>query len=180
MVKPYYLVATAIGLAAVVAAWALLWYRMVRREREVIAGVTGAGAAEYYQGCVRGLLVTGPGFNGAQLRKLLALRSLQELQIDHTSVQDEDLRVLADFPHLQIIWFYDANLGDKAVKELASLPRLTVLGLRLPNMSEQGLAHLYGHRTLKQLRIECCRLSELAIDNLRRSLPECHIDIDNE
>jgi len=176
MTKLYCL--TAFGVALLLVVLLYSWYRGIRRDRDLVARLGGAGAVEYRHGRVIGLYVTGCSFSSSEMHMLPTLKYLQELQIDHASVHDEDLAILRQLPHLQVLWLYDRTLGDSAIQRLTSLHQLKVLGIRLPQVTDCGLQLLTNLKTLKQLRIGGRDIGAESIDELRRALPSCYIEVE--
>lgn len=178
MTTPYYI--TACGATLLLALSIYSWYRGMRRDRDLVSRLGGAGAVEYRYGRIIGLYVTGRDFSGSEMRKLTALKHLRELQIDHASVHAEDLTVLDQLPRLQVLWLYDRSLGDSAIERLTNVHQLTVLGIRLSQMTERGLQLLENFKKLKHLRIGGRDFGVESIGNLRRALPGCYIEVESD
>ena len=73
---------------------------------------------------------------------LSTLRSLVELNLDYTAVDDHALSLLKQLPNLKDLYLDMAKVTDASVDDLVSIPSLQSLNLYHTLVTEKGLARL--------------------------------------
>ncbi|MBX2796985.1 MAG: hypothetical protein KTR31_04940 [Myxococcales bacterium] len=113
------------------------------------------------------------GVRGPGLRYLAGLRSLRELELSYTQVDDDSLRYLADLEQLRTLSLQHTRVTDAGVGRLAHLPNLKTLDLRQTAVSPAvadvlatfpALEHVVLHHNLQFDVIEAVRAKGLRAD----------------
>ncbi len=115
--------------------------------------VDGALAKLKDAASVVSLNLAGTKFSSAGLANLKSMTNLARLHLEHTQVHDADL----------------ANLSG--------LVRLTYLNLYDTPVTDAGLEHLKGLTHLRNLHVWQTQVTEAGAATLRKSLPDCDIDL---
>lgn len=107
----------------------------------------------------------------AGLASIAKLRNLEVLHLEGTAMMtDEGLKALATLPKLRHLRL-SGPFTDRGVKDLASLPSLKVLWLESPNVSEEALGHLAQSKSLERLCVPWLdRITDRAMAHLQ-SMP---------
>ena len=107
----------------------------------------------------------------AGLASIARLRNLEVLHLDGTAMMtDEGLKALATLPRLRHLRL-TGPFTDRGVQDLASLPSLKVLWLESPNVSEEAWGILPQCRSLERLCVPWLdRITDRAMTHLR-SMP---------
>lgn len=147
-----------------------------------------------------------PGFDGAVLRKLEHLTSLELLEIPEGQLGDDLWSAVASIPALQSLTLYGDGVTDASVGLLPALPELKILTVRndenklsgetiaaavrrTPALRELIVSHnqfdnddvgfLESLTQLSRLAIADNDVTTAAIETLRRNLPDCRIESDH-
>jgi hypothetical protein len=72
-----------------------------------------------------GVIMWGPGYNGALLKELKELKNLQKLRIGGPWINDDGVKELREIKTLQMLEIRSPRVSDAALKDLqAALPKL--------------------------------------------------------
>lgn len=106
---------------------------------------------------LRRFRVAGFGVTNEGVRALAQAKTIEELTLENTQIDDEGLQSLAALPRL---WSLNlrrsVKLSDRAIATLASFPRLTHLYLLENQFSAEGLAQLVHLKQLRLLDLRNC------------------------
>ena len=83
---------------------------------------------------------------GGWRRDLGGLRKLQRLEIDTSSIADDDLAYLNDLTDLQALSLSKTNVTDRGVRQLLPLAGLRQLNLADTPVTDAALVHLEHDR----------------------------------
>eukprot|EP00913_Durusdinium_trenchii_P035299 g33029.t1 len=106
------------------------------------------------------VLLRGPDFTAECTVHLGRLKSLTELGLTKTGVDDAALKHLAGLKNLRKLDLYGTDVLGEGLKHLQGMPRLAYLDLRRTNITNKGLAQLAGVKSLRSLGLQ-----ETQIDN---------------
>lgn len=103
---------------------------------------------------LRWLLLSGPFLDDEGMAAVGRLKRLEAIyHWDGKNITDAGVAHLADMPRLKYIHLSTSQVGDRGMETLARLPSLEGLSMQRNRFTDAGLAHLDGHRTLKELWI---------------------------
>lgn len=103
---------------------------------------------------LRSLLLSGPFIDDAGMATVGRLKRLETFyQWDGQHLTDAGVMHLRDMPRLTYIHLAMSQVGDRGMEALAKLPNLEGLAMQRNKVTDAGLAHLAGHRKLKELWI---------------------------
>jgi hypothetical protein len=108
---------------------------------------------------------------GAGVRDLTAMpefKSLRELNLSGTAVNDEALTPLAECHRLEILSLDQTAIGDKGIKELSRLTCLRSISLRDTQVGDAGLMSLQPLPKLRNLSIDRTRVSNGGLAALQK------------
>jgi Leucine-rich repeat (LRR) protein len=92
-------------------------------------------------------------------------RSLEELNLSSTSIDDAAVEQLRRLPSLKRLWLDETSVGDKSLGVVSSRTTIEVLGLTGTSITSDGLKQLAGLEKLRSLY-----LSETSIDDTSLSV----------
>ena len=118
--------------------------------------------------------------DGIKFKGIGSLVSLQHLGIK--ALSDSDLETLVAFSRLTELSLCESTLitdtGMAHLSSVASLKSLELFGL--PNVTDKGILHFNRLKNLRELTVigtTTTQFSTAAVDDLKRSLPECRIQL---
>ena len=93
-------------------------------------------------------------FSANDLDELKHIRK-QIISIDmgNSEVQERDLKILSQFPHLQKLHLQNINIGDEGVRQLRDLRYLEILNLSGTKISPRTLQEISGWKNLRKLYV---------------------------
>ena len=115
-------------------------------------------------------------FTVADLTELNSIsKQIVSIDLGNSSVIDEDMKALSDFPHLQKLHLQNISISDNGVQYLRGLRYLEVLNLSGTNITEKSVNEISGWKNLKKLYIYNTNVSAASIDASRKSNPDLQI-----
>lgn len=122
-----------------------------------------------------------PGFTDGALDHLSRVTKLKEVDLNGPGFTDAGLRKLRGLSELRSFTSRDARFTDDGLRELARHPKLATLHLcsddyQLP-ITDAGIQHLHKLKKLTDLILETSNLSDEAVEELQRALPQCDVAI---
>lgn len=112
------------------------------------------------------------------LNAALGLRSLRSLSLTDVYLTDSNLEQICAMDDLRQLSIVSESLSDTSVQRLAVLNGLEELSLSGSQVTEDSKATLKGMTHLKSLQVFETKLSQAAVKELRRALPNCQVNID--
>lgn len=106
---------------------------------------------------IKEISLYGPGFTDAGLRKLRGFGEFRGFLSDNAKFTDEGLRELSRHHKLQTLYLFSDS--------------------HQPRIPDAGIRHLRQLKNLSELIIEGVKISEGAVEDLRRALPHCDVCI---
>lgn len=94
------------------------------------------------------------------------------VDLDHAQIQNDDLKLLAEFPSLEYLYLGGTPISDDGLAHVAELDELSWLDLRDTQVSDAGLEHLKGLSKLRMLRVNGSRITMEGLKKLKSSIPE--------
>ena len=126
---------------------------------------------------LRTLSLVGTDITDAGLMYLKGIRSLKELYLSHTRVSDAGLVNLKELHSLQRLFLDGTNVSGEGFVRLKDLKSLRTLRICVNNLSEAGVENLKKMTWLHELVLGEGSISDSTLVNLRKSLPDCVIDV---
>lgn len=125
-------------------------------------------------------------FGPKGLAALTKLRSLTNLDLWHTDLINDDLKLLAKMGELRELTLFQhskrkfgpAFLTDDCLKHLAAIPKLETLNLTGQQFTDAGLPAVAAIEGLETVRIKGTRVTEEAIAELKRLRPRLGVIYD--
>ena len=118
----------------------------------------------------------GDSFNDAELAKLApVLPSMLALDISHSAVTDEGVKILASATALKSLRLAETAVSDASLETLAKLTELESLNLYGTQVTNQGVMKLCSLQQLKKLYLWRTQVDESTMQDLRAKLPACEI-----
>ena len=118
----------------------------------------------------------GDRFDDAALAKLApVLPSMVSLDISHTAVTDDGVKILASATGLKSLRLAETLIGDASLETLVNLTELESLNLYGTQVTSQGLIKLCSLQKLKKLYLWRTKVDEMTLQDLREKLPACEI-----
>jgi hypothetical protein len=118
----------------------------------------------------------GDSFNDAELAKLApVLPSMLALDISHSAVTDEGVKILASATALKSLRLAETAVSDASLETLAKLTELESLNLYGTQVTNQGVMKLCSLQQLKKLYLWRTQVDESTMQDLRTKLPACEI-----
>ena len=108
------------------------------------------------------------------LQALSGLGNLKALVLP-TAITDAGLKQLTRLERLTTLGLAGTRIGDAGLAHLGGLVRLEGLVLTNSRITDKGLLFLSGLSKLNSLEMTGCDLSEEAVQDLRKELPETEI-----
>jgi hypothetical protein len=93
------------------------------------------------------------------------------IDMGNSEVEDDDLKSLRQFPHVQKLHLQNNAIRDEGVKHLKDLRFLDVLNLSGTKISSKTLDEISGWQNLKKLYLYNTAVSEESVTALRKSRP---------
>lgn len=100
----------------------------------------------------------------------------RRLNLNNSSVTNEDLKLLADISNIELLWLYGTKVTDEGMLHIAALNQLKHLDLRNLPVTDEGLAHLAACKKLEALSIAGTSVTPEGLNKFRESLPKCKVD----
>lgn len=113
---------------------------------------------------------------GHELHKLQNL-PIKEMSLGFSNLDDLGLENLAEFKHLDYLEVGSTKISDRGMKSLAQLSGLRYLSIRDTRITNKGFLELAKIKELKTIRIRDTLISDEGVQQFRRLLPECAIDV---
>jgi len=101
--------------------------------------------------------------------------ALYSVDASDAQVSDEDLSKLGALTSIKELDLSGTNIGSTGVTYLKSLARLEKLWLDRTAIDDQCVPALISLNKLKKLSISQTKLNELALENLKKDLPNCEV-----
>lgn len=116
--------------------------------------------------------------DGGLLQNLEGLAGIQEVNLNSSSVGDEQLKHLAGLTSLQVLRLGNTQITDAGLKHIQSLDGLRLLWLENTAVTSEGLEHISGLSKLKYLRLKGTQVSKAALEHVQRltSLAELELE----
>ena len=111
---------------------------------------------------------------GAKLKEDIKLNQMGrviEINLTDKAVTDEDLKVIAQYKHLQMLKLARTGVTDAGLSNLRPLQNLRAIWLARTGVSDAGLAHLAELKSLREVRLYPNRVTDSAVDELKAKLP---------
>ena len=87
------------------------------------------------------------------------------------------MQILSDQEDLMDLMLNETQISDSGLVHLHSLTKLETFDLNNTKISDNGLASIKFLTNLKHLNLEGTNVTKAGLEKLRKSLPECTIDI---
>lgn len=112
-----------------------------------------------------------------QLSSLLQAKDqITWLGLGATSISDDDVKIIAQLKNLTKLKLQKTSISDESMKLIANeLKHLSVLNVYGTQITDEGLAHLSGMTSLKQLYIWQTQTTAEGIEELKRSLSDVEV-----
>jgi hypothetical protein len=108
---------------------------------------------------------------------LTQLKAIETLFATQCKINDDSLKLLKDFPRLQMLYLPGTNATDAGLKHLAGLNKLQHLSLSNTRITDAGLVHLAGMTQLIFLDVSNTSITDTGLKTLSR-LPQLnYLDI---
>jgi hypothetical protein len=125
---------------------------------------------------LRGINLSGTNATDADMQWLAACQRLEVIDLSATKIGDQGLARLAPLPDVRRLKISSPRISDECCKSIARLRTLEELSLASTNVrTEAAILELAGLPKLKRLDLSV-GVSEAALDELRRRLPECKVN----
>jgi internalin A len=105
------------------------------------------------------------------------LKSLREMTFHSVTLDSTGIQELQALPQLQTLEFWFVNLSDADLKAIGRQTQLEALSINgCDEISAAGLGQLESLQNLRSLRFsDCSGVSQDAVDDLKKSLPNCSV-----
>src|SRR5262249_22723755 len=113
------------------------------------------------------------------VENLSRLTSLGDLTFHTVTVAPEGLNGLKLLPNLKDLEIWFVNLTDRdmpLIAQQAQLQRLTIYGC--DQVTDEGIGNLRTLKSLRRLHVHGKQISKDAVDELKKSLPDCDVSSD--
>jgi hypothetical protein len=115
------------------------------------------------------------------IARVSQLTELRILHLTGKTVTDDLLAPLLELPKLEQLTLIDCQVTDAMLEHLAKRrPKLKSLTLGGTQVTNAGLEHLAGCTDLEELSLIGGQFTTAGVWKLRRALPNCQIDYDEE
>lgn len=130
-------------------------------------------------GSLKHLDILDSDFTGASLRGQAGkLPNLQHCGLGRTRLTDEGLKHLAAAaPRIERLFLDSTAVTDECIDSLTGFTSLHLLNLMNTKISKQGLEQLKAVRGLEMLHLSKDRFTPAELDELRKTLPDCNIQV---
>lgn len=112
--------------------------------------------------------------NEIRIDQILVLTELRSLNVDHSEIQDDDLKPIADQLDLRELHVVATEITDGSVQHIARLKNLRLLDARATFLSDKGIAGLIGLQKLRIIRLGQTWITDAALDSLAK-IPQLRI-----
>lgn len=102
-------------------------------------------------------------------------KQVVSIDIGNSTVKDEDLKTLSQFPHVQKLHLQNIDIGDEGVKYLKDLRYLDVLNISGTKVTGKTLDEVRDWKNLKKLYIYNTAITSEAVESLRKTHPELDV-----
>lgn len=111
-------------------------------------------------------------FSPQDLADLKGIRKqIVSIDIGNSGIQEDELKYLKEFPHLQKLHLQNVAVGDEAVKQLRNLAYLESLNLSGTKISAKTLDEIAGWEHLKKLYLYNTQIAEESVQALKKVNP---------
>ncbi len=90
------------------------------------------------------------------------------------------IAAMKNLKNLKMLEFWDADLTDEALAEIAKTLPLEGIAIISEPVTDEGVQVLATMKTLKDIRLENCKISSIAVAKLRKALPRTNISTSAE
>ena len=87
-------------------------------------------------------------FHSDLFEELDGISNLEQIQLADTSVNDEDLKRLANLPKLIGIGLNNTSITDQGIETLMKLPQLQLIEVQGTNVTPEAILRFYESRNL--------------------------------
>lgn len=94
------------------------------------------------------------------------------IDLGHSNVNDEDLKHLARFPHLQKLHLQNINVGDDGIRHLGNLQYLETLNVSGTNISNLTLQEISGWPNLRKVYLYNTGIDHENVQTVKSTHPE--------
>ena len=101
------------------------------------------------------------------LRNLVRLNNLRDLNLDRSSIADEGMVYLRSMPRLMSLHLSRTKIGDGGLHFLAGLRRLEVLDLSTTRINGGGLEYLKGLTRLQVLDLRGTKITDAGLEQIK-------------
>jgi hypothetical protein len=122
------------------------------------------------------LFLHGTGIRGHELHRLHQL-PIREMGLGLSNLDDQGLENIVGFKQLNYLEVGSTKISDSGMKSLAQLSGLQYLSIRDTQVSDEGFLELAKIKGLKTIRIRDTLITDDGVQQFRRLLPECAIDV---
>jgi len=137
-------------------------------------GIAALGSA----GFLRDIGMDGNQANGLSDEQIKALGHLRGLTLRGNQVTDATVARFITSSNLEQLSLVDTRVTDDVCRSLAKMPSLKLIAInRARSVHDSGLLRLKGLSHLEQLILGNTGATEKGLDDLRRALPKCKIDV---
>jgi Leucine-rich repeat (LRR) protein len=127
------------------------------------------------------LVFDGEGFTDELLDELCHVKLLQELDLTDSKISDNGLLYLERLANLRKLDLSGCqSITDDGLRNLAGLSNLEELNLKQSGVTGHGFSHLKGLENLRQVILSSGQINSAgrtAIDDFKRSMPNCNVDV---
>jgi WD40 repeat protein len=108
-----------------------------------------------------------PGVGDEDLAPLQGLTTLRDLNLDHTEITDQGMKVIGGLEGLVKLSLTNTQVTDAGLAELKNLTRLEFLRLDKLPITDAGLAHLAALPRLREISLYQTRITDEGLAHLR-------------
>lgn len=94
-----------------------------------------------------------------------------EINLTDKPVVNEDLKVIAQYKHLQMLKLARTGVTDAGLPSLIPLQNLRIIWLARTGVTDAGLPHLAQLKSLREVRLYPNKVTDSAVDELKAKLP---------
>jgi len=127
---------------------------------------------------LKGLFLEGTRISDAGLPNLRKLTNLESLAFWGTRITDAGLVNLRQLTDLQFLGLFYTRINGTGLVYLSQLMKLKRLFLWGARLTDAGLKDLRELTALEWLSLQSTQITETEVDDLRRALPKCRIDLE--
>ncbi len=152
------------------------------------------------RGQIRDMSFENAALGDSQLAQILAVKSLERIDLRGTRITDEGVARLKELPNLKCLILWSTNISDRGLEHVVQNKSITFLAIpggisddgmallsQLPNLEsldlqecihlgEDGFKHVEQLKQLKTLMLNrTFPAPQVSVERLRQALPNCHI-----